>query len=111
MYTRKLTVWPVFLGILLVAVSACAASIDASKTRTRAVIQQGGIVPAEELRVSQQPCWQTTDAKSQAPLRDNPPRPRARRSQGLASLLRSEVRSAAGGWLPTYEEGVTRACD
>jgi Ca-activated chloride channel family protein len=43
----------VLLGSLLLAIDGCAAPLDASKARSRAVIQQGGIVPAEELRVAE----------------------------------------------------------
>jgi Ca-activated chloride channel family protein len=53
MLARKPFLWIVLCGSVLVAVSACAAPMDASKARSRAVIQQGGIVPAEELRVAE----------------------------------------------------------
>ena len=53
MLTRKLFPWIVLCAGVLIAVSGCAGSMDASKARSRAVIQQGGIVPAEELRVAE----------------------------------------------------------
>jgi Ca-activated chloride channel homolog len=53
MLARKSFLWIVLCGSVLLAVSACAAPMDASKARSRAVIQQGGIVPAEELRVAE----------------------------------------------------------
>jgi hypothetical protein len=53
MLARRLLVWIVLCGGVLIALAGCAASMDASKARSRAVIQQGGIVPAEELRVAE----------------------------------------------------------
>jgi Ca-activated chloride channel homolog len=53
MLTRKLVLWMVLCGSVMLFVAGCAASIDASKARSRAVIQGGGIVPAEELRVAE----------------------------------------------------------
>jgi Ca-activated chloride channel family protein len=52
MLTRKMLI---ALGLLFLAwIAACApAPQDASKARSRDVIQQGGIVPAEELRVAE----------------------------------------------------------
>lgn len=51
MFARKM-----FLGIVLlivVLISACAAPADTSKARSRGVIESGGIVAAEELRVAE----------------------------------------------------------
>jgi Ca-activated chloride channel family protein len=53
MFTRKLFQWIFLCGSVLLAVAGCAAPMDASKARSRAVIQQGGIVPTEELRVAE----------------------------------------------------------
>jgi Ca-activated chloride channel homolog len=53
MLTRKLFLWIVLCGGVLLAITGCAAPMDASKARSRALIQQGGIVPAEELRVAE----------------------------------------------------------
>jgi Ca-activated chloride channel family protein len=53
MSTRKTFVWIGLLIVALVGLSGCAAAVDTSKARSRAVIQQGGIVPAEELRVAE----------------------------------------------------------
>jgi Ca-activated chloride channel homolog len=53
MLSRKLFPWIVLCGSVLLAAAGCAAPMDASKARSRAVIQQGGIVPAEELRVAE----------------------------------------------------------
>jgi Ca-activated chloride channel family protein len=53
MLTRKLFSGIGLCAMLLLGVAGCAASMDASKARSRAVIQQGGIVPAEELRVAE----------------------------------------------------------
>jgi Ca-activated chloride channel family protein len=53
MFTRRLFLWVVLCGGVLLAVAGCAAPMDASKARSRAVIQNGGIVPAEELRVAE----------------------------------------------------------
>jgi Ca-activated chloride channel family protein len=53
MVTRKLLLWIVLCGGVLLATGGCAAPMDASKARSRAVIQGGGIVPAEELRVAE----------------------------------------------------------
>lgn len=41
------------LAFLIVLLAACGAPIDASKSRSNDLIQQGGIVPAEELRVAE----------------------------------------------------------
>ena len=38
---------------LLIAAAGCSAPVDASKARSRAVIQSGEIVSAEELRVAE----------------------------------------------------------
>jgi hypothetical protein len=53
MYTRELTVWAPLQAGLLATLSASAAPMDASKAHSRSVIQQHGIVPAEELRVAE----------------------------------------------------------
>jgi Ca-activated chloride channel homolog len=53
MFTRKLFQWIFLCGSVLLATAGCAAPMDASKARSRAVIQGGGIVPAEELRVAE----------------------------------------------------------
>ena len=53
MVTRKMLVWLIVLAGLVAGLSGCAAAMDASKARSRAVIQGGGIVPAEELRVGE----------------------------------------------------------
>lgn len=53
MFTRKAFLWLVVLGAMLIALTSCAASMDASKARSRSVIESGGIVPAEELRVAE----------------------------------------------------------
>jgi Mg-chelatase subunit ChlD len=53
MLTRKRLLWIVLCGSVLLAAAGCAAPMDASKARSRAVIQQGGIAPAEELRVAE----------------------------------------------------------
>jgi len=52
MFTRKSLLWIVLLGGLLLVVAGCA-PMDASKARSRSVIESGGIVPAEELRVAE----------------------------------------------------------
>jgi Ca-activated chloride channel homolog len=53
MFSRRLLPWIALCGVVLLAVAGCAAPMDASKARSRAVIQGGGIVPAEELRVAE----------------------------------------------------------
>ena len=53
MFTRRSFLWFVVLSGLLIALTGCAASMDASKARSRSVIESGGIVPAEELRVAE----------------------------------------------------------
>jgi len=53
MLPRKAFLWLVVLGGVLIALTSCAASMDASKARSRSVIESGGIVPAEELRVAE----------------------------------------------------------
>jgi hypothetical protein len=52
MLPRKAFLWLVVLGGLLIALASCA-PMDASKARSRSVIESGGIVPAEELRVAE----------------------------------------------------------
>lgn len=52
MTIRKSFLWLV-LCIGLLAAAGCAAPMDASKARSRAVIESGGIAPAEELRVAE----------------------------------------------------------
>jgi len=53
MNARKLCAWVVLSIGLLIGLSACAASVDTSKSRSRSVIESGGIVPVEELRVAE----------------------------------------------------------
>lgn len=53
MSVRRVFLWLIVLGGLLSALAACAAPMDASKARSRSVIESGGIVPAEELRVAE----------------------------------------------------------
>ncbi len=53
MLPRKSFLWLIVFGSVLIAVTACAAPMDASKARSRSVIESGGIVPAEELRVAE----------------------------------------------------------
>ncbi|MFQ5854105.1 MAG: VWA domain-containing protein [Anaerolineae bacterium] len=53
MFYRKTFVWLSLLAGLLVALSGCAAPQDASKARARYLIDQGVIVPADEIRVAE----------------------------------------------------------
>lgn len=53
MYSRRSFLGLVVLGGLLSLLAACAAPMDASKARSRSVIESGGIAPAEELRVAE----------------------------------------------------------
>ena len=53
MFIRRSFLWLVVLSGLLIALTGCAAPMDASKARSRSVIESGGIVPAEELRVAE----------------------------------------------------------
>jgi Ca-activated chloride channel family protein len=53
MFNRKTFLVIVLFAGLLLGAGACASPMDASKARSRAVIQDGGIVPAEELRVAE----------------------------------------------------------
>jgi len=53
MLKRKRFLWIILCGGVLLAVAGCAAPMDASKAHSRAVIQQGGIIRAEELRVAE----------------------------------------------------------
>jgi Ca-activated chloride channel homolog len=53
MNARKLCVWISLHVGLLICLGACAASMDASKAMSRSVIENGGIVPVEELRVAE----------------------------------------------------------
>ncbi len=74
MFTRKAFLWLVVLGGLLIALAACAAPMDASKARSRSVIESGGIVPAEELRVAEYLNYYTQSFPE--PTQDDPgPRP------------------------------------
>lgn len=50
MFTRKMLVG---IGLLIVAIISACAPADASKARSREVIQSGGIVSADELRVAE----------------------------------------------------------
>jgi Ca-activated chloride channel homolog len=50
---RNVLAGSILLVALTVGMSGCAPSVDTSKSRSRAVIQSGGIVPAEELRVGE----------------------------------------------------------
>ena len=52
MKTVKTFAWFILLIGALLALGACA-PVDASKARSRAVIQSGGIVSTEELRVAE----------------------------------------------------------
>lgn len=53
MFTRNTVLWLSLLIGLLVALSGCAAPQDASKARTRYLIDRGAIVPADEIRVAE----------------------------------------------------------
>jgi len=53
MNARKLCVWLTLSFGLLIGLSACAAPMDASKALSRSVIESGGIVPVDELRVAE----------------------------------------------------------
>jgi len=53
MKPTKLFVYLVLFTGLLLALNGCAAAVDTSKARSRAVIQSGGIVSTEELRVAE----------------------------------------------------------
>jgi hypothetical protein len=53
MNARKLCVWLTLSFGLLISLGACAAPMDASKALSRSVIESGGIVPVEELRVAE----------------------------------------------------------
>ena len=53
MKTRKMFMWLVVMVGVLAGLSACSASVDTSKAYSRGVIQQGGIVRAEQLRVAE----------------------------------------------------------
>ena len=53
MNARKLCVWLALSIGLLTCLSACAAPMNASKSLSRSVIESGGIVPVDELRVAE----------------------------------------------------------
>ena len=53
MNARKLCVWFALSFGLLTCLGACAAPMDASKALSRSVIENGGVVPAEELRITE----------------------------------------------------------
>ncbi len=54
MFTRKISLSFILLGLVLLTLNACAGAVpDASKSTSRDVINSGGIVQADQLRVAE----------------------------------------------------------